>query len=386
MNATRQFSKRRIFLVVGVLAVCFFVWILNSEQAIAQTILKTFGFENVGSEIPKKQNASEIAKKRASHDIQGDSAASVQIPADMPDSSMSKVQPDLRTREGRQAFHDDLAKQKSYDIWVGWDDVISRRDPDELGVFITAMGDALRRDGSPDVYAQMAKRLLQSNLSLQDRLYVTGALERAATREAVQVLLNFAQAVESRTVSNGDSAANLQTLQRGALQAVQLASKEFINGSRNWEISSPLENAWRNLGTAEAESMRTTISQSIVYLGKPEGLEVLISTVDQGNLPATARGIVLSSIAQLESNDAVPLIGKKLNQSTPGSATTSSDLNEALAKGLLSVGSADAMRELVAYLNGASINQATRERFLLILRSGNLSGEALRVMKEAKLK
>jgi hypothetical protein len=388
MSIGKNLSRGRRFLVVGVLAVlCFFVWIQNSENPVAQSILKIFGYEEALGDVTKVHYVSGVANNKEAQNIQGTLAQTGAIVADpRPDSLVPNHQYDLKTREGRQAFHNDLAKQKSYDVWARWDDVISRRDPDELGVFVSAMGDALRRDGSPDLYAQMAKRLLQSNISVQDRLYVVGALERASTREAVQVLLEFAQAVEARTVSNGDSLANLLTLQRGTLQAVQIASKEFVNGSRNWEISSALESAWLKLDKAEAGSMRATISSALVYLGKPEGLDVLIKSIDGAGLPDTARSVALSAVAQLESNDAVPLIGGKLNRSTPISTTTSADLTEALARGLLSVGSADAMKELATYLNGPTIDQATREKILPLLKNGNFSGEALRVLKENRLR
>lgn len=288
---------------------------------------------------------------------------------------------DLKTIEGRQAYYDDLVRQKPGLIWAAWDEAISRADPDELGVLIPAMGYALRREGSPDLYKEMAQRLYQSNLSVQDRLYVVGAMEHAATPEAARVLLEYAQAVELGRVANGDSVANQQTLLQGTQQAVQLASKEFINGSRNWDISPALENAWLKLDKAEALSTRVTISQAIVYLGKPDGLSVLIDSVNKGGLPVDARNVALSSIAQLSSNDAVPVLGNKLNQASPNTNSTNSDLAEALAKGLVSVGSADAMKEIANYLGQPSVNQQSRENILLLLKKRNLPDEALKAIK-----
>lgn len=87
---------------------------------------------------------------------------------------------DSKTGGSRQARYDDLLKQKPGNNWANWDATISRGDPNELGMLIPAMGYALRREGTQDLYNDMAKRPYQTGLSAQNRLDVLAAMAYAA--------------------------------------------------------------------------------------------------------------------------------------------------------------------------------------------------------------
>lgn len=260
--------------------------------------------------------------------------------------------------ESRQALYDNLVKQKPSRTWADWDATISRGDPDELGMLIPAMGYALRREGTQDLYNEMAKRLYQSDGSVRDRLDVLGAMAYAATPESARVLLDYAQALELGSTANRDTAADQQVLLSSTQQAIQRASREFIDGSRNWAISPALESAWLNTGGDESVGTRAVIAQAIVYLGKPDGLKVLIDSVNQGSLSAEVSKVALASISQLRSNDAVPFLGQMLNHPTPSSYSANSYLTEdALVNSLVSVGSVEATNEIVSYRNRPAVEQ-----------------------------
>ena len=366
-------KKLRGVAIIGAVALAvFWSWPTSEEQSSPKPVSQTVLSQAQGKEARANQH-------------------NAVLPTDdgaPPNPPTTGLRYDLKTRGGRQAYYDDLATQKPDHIWASWDEAISRGDPDELGLIIPAMGYALRREGSQDLYNEMVERLYQSNRSAQERLYVIGALKQAATPEAARLLLEYAQDIELGSDAISDPAADQQTLLRGTQEAIRLASMEFINGSRNWEISPALEDTWLKLGKADALSTRATVSQAIVYLGKPEGVGVLINSVSQDTLPKEAREIALSSIAQLSTNDSVPILGKALNQSTPNSNPHNSELAEALAQGLVSVGSAEAMQEILNYLSSSDgfDKQQLREKITVMIKERNLPDEALKVIKLMKEK
>ncbi len=121
-----------------------------------------------------------------------------------------------------------------------------------------------------------------------------------------------------------------------------------------------------------------------MYLGKPDGLNVLIESVAQGILSAEASKVALSSIAQLGSNDAVPFIGQKLHHPTPSSNPPNTDLTEAMVRGLVSVGSVEAISQIVQMLTQPNTDPKLRGAIEIMIEARNLQGEALKVIETYK--
>lgn len=292
-----------------------------------------------------------------------------------------QTQEALRTPEGRQALYDWLSVQKASTIWTMWDAVIARNNPDEYGQVTPAMGQALLRDSPKEIYGEITKRLYDQSRGLQERSFILGALQYAATPEAIQILIGFSQSIEGDRQTNGNISSEQETLLNGAQQSIREVSRGFIDGARNWAISSALENGWKNFGKNELLSTRSTIANAIVYVGKPEGLSVLINSVENDGLSADVRLVALSAISGLSSNDAVPTLGEALKQSTD------LDLTKALIQGLASAGSADAMWELLDYVTklvGVE-KQEMQKEILKTLAGKTLSAEALKVLRGSVL-
>lgn len=290
-----------------------------------------------------------------------------------------RSQYNLKTVEGRQSYYDYLITQETSYIFTDLDWVISREDPDELWIVVDALGYTLRNGWTQADYTELFQRLYQESQGIQNRLYIIGILQSAATPEATKLLLEYIQSVEWGHIPKN---ANNDSLFKASLESIRIISMQLVNGGRNWAISPILKDAWLKLGYTDAIESRIAISKALVYVWEPGWISVLINIVNLDHLSVNARKVTLNALTQLDTNDAVPVLGRALNQSTPNTSSSDhSDVSQALLKWLISVGSADSIKEVMEYLKNPTLSQQMKDQIMVMLKERDLPGEALKMIK-----
>ena len=288
----------------------------------------------------------------------------------------------LSTPAGRQALYDILLTRDAKSILTLWDNgMMLRNNPDEVSTIAPALGSVLRGHGDPKIYTEISKRLNDSSRNLQERLAFLTVLDTAATKESVKIIIAFAQSMEEKNLKEtlkGDDVELLESSQR----SIGEASRTLIDGARNWNVSPALEEGWINFESNQFLKTRSVIVNSIVYVGKPEGLTVIINSIKKDNLSKEARSIALSAISGLSSNDATPILALALKDSITD-IKYSTELVDALIRGLVSADTADSTYQLLNYIDLLSGTQKdlTQKKIKDLLAASKQPNEVLKVMK-----
>ncbi len=293
---------------------------------------------------------------------------------------------DLKIREDRQAYVDKMYTLTPCEIWADWDGVLSRKDSNELRLYIRSLGQSLRQGGYPALYEEMSRRVRDTSAAVQDRRYILGVFQHAATPEAVKQLVIFLKEEDlqnSFLIGSND-------FRISAGQAIRLASMELINGSRNWAISSVLEDALSASSASYSVESTGVLAQALVYLGKPDGIAAVIKVAGQMKSTDQKYEILAWALEQVTANDPVDVMVAALFNP---SVSTNRDLSRSIIKGLISIDSADSIKGVVASADSIKgvvryMNQLTpsdnswKKEIQLLLSQAPLSVEAKKALSE----
>lgn len=287
---------------------------------------------------------------------------------------------DQESAAERQGYYDALLTRTPNQLWSGWDDALSRRDPSEIAPIVAALGHRLRIDGDASVYGEMVRRLSQPSRAVAERVAIIDALMFAATPDAAAALLQFLRETKAQTHLAGGSEDSI--VQRSAQKAITSIAHTLIDGSRNWAIAPVLEQAWRTTGGSYSAQTIDVVARSIAYVGKPEGVAALIEVVSQAGPADDRYKAAVSAIEQLRANDPVSVLGEALQHSADNR-----NLSRTLVRGLMSIGTADAVSEVINYLNQqTNLDSAWRQEIKALLNQPSLSQEAKKVINDWKRK
>jgi hypothetical protein len=311
-------------------------------------------------EAPLKSTA-DIKYLAAEASVNGDSlggagpdAATVTKMSASPESSSTSqlVRPttvDLTTPAGRQAYYDALVNKAPREIYAGWSGAIARMNPDEISQVAPALGLALRRTGDKAVYREIGDHLLNRSATLVDRLALADTLMSAATPEAIDQIARMLHASEAWTSNPSPVDSPENEVLKQSLNTITRSSRTFIDGGRNWAISPALESMWAKTTDATAPQVLDTIATAIAYVGKPDGISVLIQSAAQYNTDATRYRVAANALEHMDFNAGIEIVGAALQQ-----YASNKPLSHSLVRGLISIGSPDSILEVTRYLDRQS--------------------------------
>ena len=249
---------------------------------------------------------------------------------------------DLSNFVGRQAYYDFLLSKKSCEIWNIWDATIAKSNPNELSTVVAAFGQVLRSDNSEGrMYKIISARLYDKKRGEAEKSAIITVLSYAASPASLRDLLTFAKALES-----GDGGINERPrLLSESIEAIRTVYMKTSDGSRNWELSSVLENEWQGADDNEAPQTLGVIASGLAYLSKPSGVDLLIKTMSSVNKTSIKYISASRAISILKFNDSVETVLAPALIKYQGN----DDVIKTVIRGLLSVDSADSAIALLRY-------------------------------------
>ena len=263
--------------------------------------------------------------------------------------SLPPTAPDQSGQGSRQAQYDSLAAKTPRQLWTSWDAAAARMEPGEMSLLGHALAASLRSSGDEGVYRVMGDRLFDRARSVKDRVAVADTLGIAATPAAVQQLRRFLQSSGAWTGQTESTDSPEAVVTEFALRAVTEASRTSLDGGRNWAVSQPIEDAWKSLGSGASAALLRTVAEALAYVGKPSGVEALIDSAHTAESGEAKAKVARSVIEGLHANEPVAVLAAAL-QKQPQDAGVS----RSIVRGLISIGSADAILELTRYLDAKS--------------------------------
>ncbi len=237
----------------------------------------------------------------------------------------------------RSAILDEIAKQDLPAIFQAMLDAkrVEQDSMKRMDLQTTFSNAFLRKKPSPEFQEQMYEFVTNSaNLKFERDLLI-GALEGAATKESVELLLRIA-----------NNAPDLETRQSAAT-----LSGVGTLGHDGPELSPILERTWRETG--DATLIRSTAA-AMAKMGRPSGVELLLSaalaTEDRDKERAIAAKAALLKVYQRE---AVPPLAARLAGQPP-----TSDAVKLVAPILAGTNGTEGQKALVEWLQSRPENAA----------------------------
>jgi hypothetical protein len=282
----------------------------------------------------------------------------------------------LNTVEGRQALYNHLKTLSPQQIFVTWHQVLARKNPDEMAQVTSALGDSLRQFPNPALYRELGERLRNKTNSSQERIGITSVLMHAATPEALIELTNGLRSSPAWQQKDGSVDADEVTVQTEILAAVTSASRLLVDGGRNWDLSRTLQNSWQTVPENASQQVMQTLVDAFVYVGRGEEYGVFLESLNKS--PATSAKFLnaVAAIEKMDSINAPGALGIGLKQ-----YSSNIPLSRTLVRGLISIGTPDAMIEMVNYLDrNTDTNPAWLEEVQARLEQRKLAPDSQKVL------
>jgi hypothetical protein len=191
-----------------------------------------------------------------------------------------------------QQYYDDLLNESPETVWEQWKWLL-RTNGDELEITDLALSQVLQSKPSDQVYEDIRTMLNNSSFPLQQRASLVSLLARIATPESLDIIL---AAIQGNAVDT--------ELRPSLLRGIETVGNYRWNGRFHIELSPALESAWKkSLGD---EELHSTLAFSIAALGAPNGVELLMTGLQQSLDVGEAYS--LAALKRVRNPEALPVL------------------------------------------------------------------------------